>query len=92
MIKVKSAQVNLNEQTVKELMKAMEKAKTEVEFTNAPMPEGDMNVRDYIEEKKKRGILTVRSLYSDIEYVIQLDTVAVVEDRETQESLGYKLV
>jgi len=92
MIKVKSAQVHLNEQTIKELMKAMEQAKTEVEFTNEPIPDGDMSESDYVEEMKKRGRLTVRSLYSPIEYIIRLDTVVITEERSTQESLGYKLV
>lgn len=88
MIKVKNAEVQLTEQTVKELMWAIENAKKEVEFITEPIPNGNDMPKDYvIQEQKKRGIIRVRSEYSGIEYIIRLEV-----ELHTQESLGYKLV
>lgn len=89
MIKTRDAEVYLTEQTVKELMSAIKKAKEEVEFTNEPFPNSDMSESQYIEERKKRGTIMVTSSFSDIDFVINIDKC---KDRETQESLGYKLV
>jgi len=89
MIKTRDAEVYLTEQTVKELMRAIEKAKNEVEFTDEPFPKGDMSESQYVEERKKRGTILVKSNFSDIDFVISLDTC---KDRPTQESLGYRLI
>jgi len=90
MIKVRNAEVILTEQTVKELIQAIEKAKKEVEFTrtNEPMDGYDMSTEQFIEERKKRGEIRVRSTFSNIEYVILINGGS----NENQESLGYKLV
>lgn len=88
MIQVRDAEVQLTEQTVKELMGAIEKTKDEVEFTTNPISDGDMSMEHFYQEQKKRGIIRVRSEYSNIEYKIILEA----GPNETQESLGYKLV
>lgn len=88
MITVKSGEVNLTEQTLKELMTAVNKAKDEVEFITNPIASGDMSINHFHQEQKKRGIIRVRSKYSGIEYKINLEVGAY----ENQESLGYKLV
>lgn len=88
MIKIRNAEVQLTEQTVKELMWAIEKAKKKAEFAIDPIPNGNIIPKGYvIQEQKKRGIITVRSEYSGIEYIIQLEVKP-----KSQESLGYKLV
>lgn len=88
MIKVKNAEVQLTEQTVKELMWAIEKAKKKAEFATDPIPNGNDIPKGYvIQEQKKRGIIRVRSEYSGIEYIIQLEV-----ELHAQESLEYKLV
>ncbi len=88
MITVRNAEVNLTEQTVKELMNAIEKAKDEVEFTTDPISNCDMSTNQFHQEQKKRGIIRVRSEFSNIEYKINLQA----GPDENQESLGYKLV
>jgi hypothetical protein len=88
MITVRNAEVKLTEQTVKELMRAIEQAKEEVEFTRDPIPDSDMSREQYIEEQKKRGFIRVKSSYSNIEFFISIQGGA----NENQESLGYKLL
>ncbi|MFW9871805.1 MAG: hypothetical protein ACFFG0_01800 [Candidatus Thorarchaeota archaeon] len=87
MIIVKNAEIQLTEQTVRELISAIEKVKEEVEFTTDPMSGSDMSEEQFIEEQKKRGIIRVKSSYSKIEFRISLETKP-----RTQESLGYKLI
>lgn len=86
MIKVKAGTVKLTEQTVKELMWAIEEAKKVTKFTEDPMPEGDMDTGSFVKLKRERGTILVKSTYSDIEYSISLEVTP-----RTQESLGYKL-
>lgn len=86
MIKVKSGTVSLTEQTVKEIMRAIEEAKKVTEFTDEPMPEGDMDTGSYIRLKRERGTILVKSPFMEIEYSISLETKP-----QTQESAGYKL-
>jgi hypothetical protein len=89
MIKIKNAEVYITEQTVKELTKAIEKARNEVEFTTDAMSEKRYITKvDYIGEKKKRGEIRVRSEYCNIEFVIQIEE----GPNKNQESLGYQLV
>lgn len=87
MIIAKSAEVRITEQTVRELMRAIEQVKEEVEFTREPMEDCDMSEKQYIEEKKKRGEILVRSSFSKIEFIISVEI-----KEKTQESLGYKLI
>jgi len=86
MITVNGGSVYLTEQTVRELLSAIEKAKKVTEFTNDPMPDGDMCEDYHTLLKRERGQITVSSTYSGIKYVID------VEKRpHSMESLGYKL-
>ena len=87
MIKVRDAEVQLTEQTVKEIMNAIMKVKDEVIFTTDLMSSDVMAVDTFHQEQKKRGIIRVKSAYSNIEYVITLEVTP-----RSQESLGYKLV
>jgi len=91
MIKVRNAEICMTEQTVKELMQAIEKAKKEVEFTRTKEPMdvlGDMSEEQFIEERKKRGEIRVKSRFSNIEYIISIEGGS----NESQKSLDYKLV
>lgn len=88
MIRINDAEVQLTEQTVKELISAIKKAKDEIEFTTDPIPNGDMSINTFHQEQKKRGIIKVKSEFSSIKYKIILET----GPNENQESLGYKLV
>lgn len=88
MIKANDAKVYITEKTAKELMQAIEQAKEEVEFTTDPMSDCDMSEEDFMQEKKKRGEIIVRSPFSKIEFVISIEG----GPNENQESLGYKLV
>ena len=86
MIKISDATVEITEQTLRELLKAVEDTKKETTFTNDPIPGGDMNLETYREFKKKRGEILVESRYSPIKFLISLETA-----KNTQESLGYRL-
>jgi len=85
-IVVKDATVIISEQTVKELVCAMEKAREEIEFTDEPMPDGDMDIENYKRLKAKRGEILVSSYYDNTTFAINLETTS-----HTQESQGYKL-
>ena len=86
MIQVKQGTVKLTEQTVRELLFAIEEAKKVTTFTNDPLPEGDMGTETFIRLERERGKILVKSLYSGIEYAIDIE-----KKPQTQESLGYKL-
>ena len=87
MIQVKQGTVKLTEQTVRELLSAIEEAKKVTTFTNDPLPDGDMDTETFIRLKRERGEILVRSQYSGIEYAIGIE-----KRPHTQESLGYKLI
>ncbi len=84
---VNKATVTLDEQTVKELVKAIEEAKQTLRFTNDPMPYGDMSENDYIRHKAHRGDILVKSPHSGIAFSISLEIGGNIS-----ESAGYELV
>ena len=86
MIEIEKGQVHITEQTVKELVAAIKKAKEEIEFISDPMPNGDMDQETHRAEMRKRGTIFVESRYSRISFKIYLETKP-----NTQESLGYRL-
>jgi hypothetical protein len=86
MIKVDKATVKVSEQTVKELMRAIEQAKEKIEFTDEPIPDGDMDIETYNRYKASRGEITVSSQYAPVKFEI-----AVEKRPHSQESCGYKL-
>ena len=86
MIEIEKAQVYITEQTVKELMAAIEKAKEETEFISEPMSDEDMDQETHRAGMRKRGTIFVESRYSRISFKIYLET-----EPNTQESLGYRL-
>jgi len=83
-ISVRGAIVELTEQTLRELTAAVEKVKSEVEFTNEPMPDGDMSEEQYCREEIRRGKILISSKYSKIDFIVDLEM-----QQDTQESLGY---
>ena len=87
MIRIITGAVMLSEQTLNELVKAVEKARDEIEFTDEPMPRTDMTAEQFVREKARRGEIQVESPHSGISFVIQLPRW----DRE-QERLRYRLV
>lgn len=93
MILIKNAEITITEQTVKELVKAIKKAKEETEFITEPtsskkytcdMPPTPEQLNL---QQRKRGTIKVKSEFSKLEFVIHLEVKS-----HTQESLGYKLV
>lgn len=86
MIEIEKGQVHITEQTIKELVAAIKKAKEETEFISDPMPNGDMDQETFKAEMRKRGTISVESGYSGISFKIHLETKP-----NTQESLGYRL-
>lgn len=86
MIQITGAKVNLTEQTVHELLRAIEKAKEITTFTDEPFPEGDMDTETHTRLMRERGVIIVKSQYSDIKYHISLE-----KRPQSQESLGYQL-
>ena len=86
MIKVDKATVQVSEQTVKEFMKAIEKAKETIEFTDEPIPDGDMSTEMYNRYKAARGEVIVSSPYAPVKFQI-----AIEKNPHTQESCGYAL-
>jgi len=85
MITVKDATVKVTEQTLRELLKAVEKAKETIEFTTEPMPDGDMEVSTFRSEQAKRGKIMVTSQFAPISFLIDLEVTP-----RTQESVAYK--
>jgi len=90
-IKINNAEVTLTEQTVKELVKAIEKARKETKFVTEPTSPKkyacDMTPEQFVLKQRTRGIIKVKSQFSKIEFNIYLEV-----DPHTQESLGYKLI
>lgn len=86
MITIKAGTVHITEQTVHELLRAIEEAKKITIFTESPMPDGDMEIDYYIRCKRERGSILVKTPFSDIEFEVSLETKP-----HTQESLGYEL-
>lgn len=86
MIDMKVGTIYVSEQTLHELVKAVERAKAEIEFTDEPMGKEDMETQQFVREQARRGQIRIESPSSGISFVIQLPR----RDRE-QESLGYEL-
>lgn len=86
MIQVTGAKVNLTEQTVRELLSAIEEAKKITTFTNEPMPDGDIDIETHIKLMRERGEILVKSPHNGIQYAISLE-----KGQHTQESMGYRL-
>lgn len=85
MIKVKSAEVELSETTVRELLKTIEETKEHTCFTDKPMPDYDMTREDYNKARMERGSLLITSPYSEIQFRIKLEVTP-----NTQESIHYR--
>lgn len=87
MIEIEKGQVHITEQTVKELVAAIKKAKEETpEFISEPMSNDDMDQETFRAGMRKRGTIFVKSEYSGISFKIYLETKP-----NTQESLDYRL-
>ncbi len=86
MIQIEKGVVNITEQTIKELVAAIEKARIETNFSNEPMPNGEMDQETFKAVMRMRGTIFVESEYSGISFKIHLETKP-----NTQESLGYRL-
>jgi hypothetical protein len=83
MIHIKKAEVEITEQTLHEILAAVEKAKEELApFCNTPLPDGDMTVESYNRERAKRGFVLVSSPNCGTSYRVDIN--------DGQESSGYK--
>jgi len=87
MIQIREATVSITEQTVRELLAAIEEAKKVTKFTDKPLPDFDMDESTRIGLERERGTIKVSSRYGNIEYRITLETKP-----QSQESIGYRLV
>ena len=86
MLKVDKGTLQISEQTIREIVSAIEKAKVETTFVTTPMPDGDMSMDQFHKCKRERGEILVTSPYAGIDFSITLN-----ECNQNQESLGYKL-
>ena len=86
MLTIKKGILKITEQSIRELMLAIEKAKEEIEFTDVPMPDGDMDRDTFYRLKRERGEILVTSEYSPLDILISLEIPTC-----SQESVGYKL-
>ena len=86
-VEIKKATITLTEQTVREIVAAMEKARLGRTFTCDPMPTGDMSSDTYRAEQEKRGVIFVGSEYSPYEFRVLLEVRP-----HSQESAGYRLL
>jgi hypothetical protein len=102
MIQVKAGTVRLTEQTVRELLSAIEEAKRITTFTNDPIPDGNTDSETLVRLMRERGVVTVKSEYSDIEFQVDVEkrpksqecpqiTSHAVFSEGVFQSLGYKL-
>jgi len=86
-IDLNDATLSFTEQTVREMMNAINKAHKEIDFVHSPMPDADMSSETFNKLSRERGKIVVASDYTDVKFLITLET-----EPHTQESLGYKLV
>ncbi len=86
MLTINKGTLKLTEQTVKELMWAIEEAKKETTFTDDPMPNDDMDMDTYYRLKRERGEIFVSSEYAPLDFFISLEVRP-----NSQESVGYSL-
>lgn len=86
MIEINEAIIHLTEQTLRELLSAVEKAKKDMTFTTELYPKGDMSVETKIKLDRERGKILVESPWSKEKFLISVEI-----NPNTQESLGYKL-
>ena len=87
MIEIKSANVKLTEQDLREILRAVEEAKENIEFIDEPMPDGDLSVLEHLRERFKRGLVIVRSYDAKVAFEIQLEVGGA-----QQESQGYRRI
>ena len=74
MILIKKAEVGISEQTLRELLMAVEKAKEKLApFCDEPMPNGDMTVEKSNSERAKRGSILISSPFCGISYRVELN-------------------
>lgn len=86
MIRVgKDAEIHVSEQTLRELLAAVDKAKEVIQFTDEPMPDGDMDIETFNRCKASRGQIRVYSPYGET------FIVSVEKQPHSQESMGYRL-
>ena len=85
-IRITAGTITLTEQTLGDITRAVEKAKAEIDFTDDPMPEGDMETGDYLHERARRGAIRVESPASAIVFEVTLS-----RSQFGSESLGYRL-
>ena len=91
MIKVQQGTVILSEQTLRELLKAVERRK-ETFITDAPMPDYsdvDVDLSTIEEEDYDRGNIYVVSKHSRTSFKIKIENPSSPDERS--EGLGYKL-
>jgi len=86
MLKIEKAVFSITEQTLKELVEACVEARKTIEFTDEPMPDGDMPTETFHRLQAERGIIRVTSEFGPIDFQIKLETT-----KHTQESAGYRL-
>lgn len=86
MIEITAGTVRMSEQTLREILAAVEKAREDIDFTDEPMPKGDMSQDAFIHEKMRRGHLRIESPYSGITFVVEAGPRS-----HEQESVGYIL-
>lgn len=86
MITIKEAHIHLTEVTVREIIKAIDKAKAETRFVGTPIPHCDMDAESSIRLNRERGKILVESPYTKEKFVIEVETIP-----NSQESLGYHL-
>lgn len=84
-LEIQKGIISITEQTLRELMDAIEKAKASITFTDEPMPDCDMDEKTRYEMKRQRGEITISSPYDPLSFKVSLETKP-----HTQESLGYK--
>ena len=88
MLEVREAIIKLSEQTVRELISAVDKAKANYAFDETiEIPNHDMTEEAHDNLLFKKGIIKIKSNYSKEWFIVKLETTP-----QTQESLGYRLI
>lgn len=86
MITIRKGTLKITEQSVRELMAAIKKAKDEITFTEDPMPNDDMDTETFYRLKAERGEILVTSEHAPLDFLVLLEVRP-----KSQESVGYKL-
>ena len=65
--------IRITEQTVRQLMTEIERAKSETTFTHSAMPNDNMSLETFFRLKRERGEIMVSSEHAPVDFFVSLE-------------------